>query len=145
LTFAAGVIVLSQQQKGELKMGSRTAWKIITDNSGAATWLYSHWGGESKFEDTQNALVAGMPRWSDTSYGTRVFISNIVRENWSEETGFGITSTLVDAECPFEESYFSAVIDFTTQQVSLGEMVWSFAEFIVATDVSESVIGQGVN
>jgi|TARA_B110000977_G_scaffold195439_1_gene273879 hypothetical protein len=126
-------------------MGSRTAWKIITDNSGAATWLYSHSGGESKFEDTQDALGAAMPRWSDAAYGTRIFISNIVRENWSDETGFGIMSTLVDAECPFEESYFSAVIDFTTQVITLGEMVWSFNEFMSATDVSESVIGQGVN
>ena len=127
------------------QMGSRTAWKIVTDNSGAATWLYSHWGGESKFEDTQNALVAAMPRWSDSSYGTRVFISNIVRENWSEETGFGITATLASAECPFEESYFSAVIDFTAQRVSLGSMEWSFEDFIVATDVTESVLGEGVN
>jgi hypothetical protein len=123
-------------------MGSRTAWKIIADNAGAAIWVYSHSGGESKFEDTQNALVAAMPRWSDTTYGARIFISNIVRENWSDETGFGLTA---DAECPFEESYFSAVIDFTTQVITLGEMVWSFAEFIVTTDVSESVFGQGVN
>lgn len=126
-------------------MGSRTAWKIVTDDSGAATWLYSHWGGESKFEDTQNALVAAMPRWDDRTYGTRLFISNIVRENWSEETGFGITATLASAECPFEEGYYSAVIDFTTQRVSLGSMEWSFEDFIVATDVTESVLGEGVN
>lgn len=120
-------------------MGSRTTWKIVTNDSGAVTWLYSHWGGESKFEDTQNALISAMPRWSDTSYGARIFVSNIVRENWSEETGFGITSTLSDAEVPFEESFFDAVIDFTTQRVTFGSREWSFEEFIVADDCSEAL------
>jgi hypothetical protein len=118
-------------------MGSRTTWKIVTNNSGAVTWLYSHWGGESKFSDTQNALVAAMPRWSDTTYGARIFVSNIVRENWSEETGFGLTATLADAECPFEEGYFNAVINFTEQRVTLGSMEWSFEDFIVAPDCSD--------
>jgi hypothetical protein len=117
-------------------MGSRTTWKIVTNNSGAVTWLYSHWGGESKFEDTRNALVAAMPRWGDTTYGARIFVSNIVRENWSEETGFGLTATLANAECPFEESYFNAVIDFTTQRVTFGSREWSFEDFIVAVDCS---------
>jgi hypothetical protein len=125
-------------------MGSRTAWKIVT-NDDAVTWLYSHWGGESKFEDTQNALIAAMPRWADRTYGARIFISNIVRENWTEETGFGITATLASAECPFEESYYSAVIDFTAQRVSLGSMEWSFEDFITATDVTEAVLGEGVH
>lgn len=117
-------------------MGSRTTWKIVTSDSGAVTWLYSHWGGESKFEDTQNALVAAMPRWTDNSYGTRIFISNIVRENWNDTLGFGLTATLANAESPFEESYFNAVIDFTKQRVTLGSREWSFEDFIVAEDCS---------
>jgi hypothetical protein len=120
-------------------MGSRTSWKVIT-NDNAAIWLYSHWGGESKFEDTRNALVAAMPRWSDTTYGARIFVSNIVRENWSEETGFGLTATLADAECPFEESYFDAVIDFRTQRVMFGNMAWDFADFITVADCSEILV-----
>jgi hypothetical protein len=123
-------------------MGSRTTWKIVTNDSGAVTWLYSHWGGESKFSDTQNALVAAMPRWSDTTYGARIFVSNIVRENWSEETGFGITSTLADAPTPFEESYFEATIDFTTQRVTFGNREWDFDDFIVAVDCSEELTNE---
>lgn len=117
-------------------MGSRTTWKVIT-NDDAAIWLYSHWGGESKFVDTQNALIAAMPRWDDKSYGGRIFVSNIVRENWSEELGFGLTATLIDAENPFEESYFNAVIDFTTQTVTLGSHTWSFSGFITMSDCSD--------
>jgi hypothetical protein len=77
-----------------------------------------------------------MPRWSDTTYGARIFVSNIVRENWSEETGFGLTATLADAVCPFEESYFNAIIDFTEKRVTLGSREWSFEEFISALDCS---------
>jgi hypothetical protein len=123
-------------------MGSRTTWKIVTNNSGAVTWLYSHWGGGSKFVDTQNALVAAMPRWEDTTYGARIFTSNIVRENWSEETGFGLTATLANAERPFEESYFEASIDFTEQRVTLGSREWSFEEFIIAVDCSEELTNE---
>ena len=123
-------------------MGSRTTWKIVTNDSGAVTWLYSHHGGDDKFADTQNALVAAMPRWSDTTFGARIFVSNIVRENWSEETGFGLTATLANAECPFEESYFNAVIDFTTERVTLGSMEWSFEDFIVASDCSEELTNE---
>ena len=120
-------------------MGSRTTWKIVTNDSGAVTWLYSHWGGESKFEDTQRALINAMPRWGDTTYGARSFISAIVRENWSDTTGFGITATLSDAVAPFEESYFNAVIDFTEQRVTFGSREWSFEEFIVAEDCGEAL------
>jgi hypothetical protein len=80
-----------------------------------------------------------MPRWGDTTYGARSFISAIVRENWSDTTGFGITATLSDAVVPFEESYFDAVIDFTEQRVTFGSREWSFEEFIVAEDCSEAL------
>jgi len=123
-------------------MGSRTTWKIVTNDSGAVTWLYSHWGGDSKFADTQNALIAAMPRWSDETYGARIFVSNIVRENWSGETGFGLTATLADAECPFEEGYFNAVIDFTEQRVALGSIEWSFEDFIAAQDCSDALLDE---
>jgi hypothetical protein len=120
-------------------MGSRTTWKIVTNDSGAVTWLYSHSGGESKFADTQNALVAAMPRWGDETYGARIFVSNIVRENWSDEYGYGITATLADAPTPFEESYFEATIDFTAQRVTFGSREWTFDEFIVAQDCSDAL------
>jgi hypothetical protein len=120
-------------------MGARTTWKIVTNDSGAVTWLYSHWGGESKFDKTQRALIHAMPRWGDETYGARSFISAIVGNDWSDTTGFGITATLSDAEVPFEESYFNAVIDFTTQRVTFGSREWSFDEFIVAQDCSDAL------
>jgi hypothetical protein len=73
-----------------------------------------------------------MPRWSDATYGARIFVSNIVRENWSEEPGFGLTATLADAVCPFEEEYDSVVVDFKTNTITYGKFEFSFEEFLAA-------------
>jgi hypothetical protein len=120
-------------------MGSRTAWRII-NNVDAVTWLYSHWGGESKFSDTQSALISAMPRWEDRSYGARIFISQIIGKNWDLETGFGISSTGFYQDSPFEESYFDTTIDFINQTVQMGSRQWSFSQFIHAEDCSDELV-----
>jgi hypothetical protein len=122
-------------------MGARTTWKVITNNSGAVTWLYSHWGGDSKFHDTQIAIYKASSRWDDPTYGARIVFSSIIGDHDSA-TGYGITSTLANADCPFEESYYTATIDFTTQTVTLGSKVWSFEEFIVAPDCAEELTNE---
>jgi hypothetical protein len=104
-------------------MGARTTWKIKTNDSGAITWLYSHWGGDSKFETTKNALDLAEARWGDPTYGARIFISNVVGNAWSSETGFGITSTLDTDSNPFEESYTPYTIDFVRKVVILGDVL----------------------
>jgi hypothetical protein len=133
------VIGLFQQRKGGLKMGSRTQWIIIQNDSDAAIHLYSHSGGEEKFGDTQNAIIAAMPRWNDPSYGARIFISNIVRENWDSETGFGIGAGS-SSEPMFEESYYPSIVNFATQQISLGEMSWSFDDFVSAVSIHDNLV-----
>lgn len=122
-------------------MGSRTEWIIKQDTSGNAIHLYSHWGGDSKFADTQQALAKAEPRWSDTSYGARIFISQIIGNNWDSETGFGI-ATGNDTDLMFEESYFHAVIDFPNERVTFGSHEWTFAEFLIAEDISETLMNE---
>lgn len=122
-------------------MGSRTEWIIKEDTSGNAVHLYSHYGGESKFEDTQRALAKAEPRWSDTSYGVRIFISQIIGGEWDSETGFGI-AVGNDTDNLFEESYFHAVIDFPNQVVIFGSRTWTFAEFVIAEDISEDLVNE---
>jgi hypothetical protein len=102
-------------------MGARTTWKIKTNDSGAITWLYSHWGGDSKFDTTKEALDLAMPRWEDRTYGARIFISSVIGNSWSSQTGFGITSTLDTDSNPFEESYTEYTIDFVNKLVIIGE------------------------
>jgi hypothetical protein len=122
-------------------MGSRTEWIIKEDNSGNAVHLYSHWGGDDKFADTQRALAKAMPRWSDTTYGVRIFISQIIGNNWDNETGFGI-AVGNDSDNLFEESYFHAVIDFPNQRVVFGSREWSFSEFISADNIQEDLVNE---
>lgn len=111
-------------------MGARTTWKIKTNDSGAITWLYSHWGGDSKFDTTKEALDLAMPRWEDRTYGARIFISSVIGNSWSSETGFGITSTLDTDSNPFEESYTEYTIDFVNKLVIIGESIeLGFDEF----------------
>ena len=116
-------------------MGARTTWAVKTEQGNAVTWLYSHWGGDSKLEDTAQALAKAEPRWSDSTYGARIFISQIIGDQWDSETGFGITSGTLDS-VPFEESYDLVVVDFTTQQITYGAFEFSFGEFIEASQFS---------
>lgn len=122
-------------------MGSRTEWIIKTDNSNTAIHLYSHHGGEDKFADTQAALLSAQSRWSDVSYGARIFISNIIRDDWSSTLGFGI-GVGNDTENLFEESYFHAVIDFPNQRVIFGSREWSFSEFVNAENIQNDLVSE---
>lgn len=111
-------------------MGARTTWAIKTErDSDAVIWLYSHWGGDSKLEDTKSALAMAEPRWEDTTYGARIFISQIVGESWNSETGYGITTGTLDA-IPFEEEYDLVVVDFPKKMITYGNQEFSFTEFV---------------
>lgn len=122
-------------------MGSRTEWIIKTNTSNTAIHLYSHNGGEDKFADTQSALLSAQSRWDDISYGARIFISNIIGDNWSSTLGFGI-GVGNDTENLFEESYFHAVVDFPNQIVIFGSKTWTFDEFVVADNIQEELVSE---
>lgn len=115
-------------------MGARTTWAIKTEEGDAVIWLYSHWGGESKFRDTQVALKEAEPRWYDSSYGARIFISQIVGTQWGSETGYGITTGSIHS-VPFEEQYDLVVIDFTQKLVTYGNQVFTFEGFLESSKV----------
>jgi hypothetical protein len=118
-------------------MGARTTWAIKTEVGDAVTWLYSHWGGDSKFSDTRSALAEAEPRWTDTSYGARIFISQIIGDSWNRETGYGIT-TGNQFENPFEEEYTPVLVDFTTRTVHYGDIPLSFSEFVHTAEIMAS-------
>lgn len=109
-------------------MGARTTWEIRTYKDSPSIYLYSHWGGETKWEDTIEAMKACEPRWGDPSYGARIFISTIVGNQWESETGFGITAG-PQGEVPFEESYISVVVDFGRQVVETPYSIHNFSDF----------------
>lgn len=117
-------------------MGARTSWMLTTDETAEnAIHLYSHYGAETKLEDTRDALRACLPRvkMGDASHSARIFISQIVGDFWGIETGFGILAGDVYA-WPFEEQAVYVKIDFALDWVSVGSTLWTgtIAEFIDA-------------
>ena len=94
-------------------MGARTNFTFHTE-SGDLT-LYSHWGGDTKKQDLARALEAASGRLSmgDTSYVLRIIISNIIRDEWQSETGYGI---FVGNEGG-EEQYTPVTVDLTNNTV----------------------------
>ena len=70
-------------------MGDRIVYTIKQDQDLSVN-LYSHWGGYDRFEALAQALSAAQPRWDDSSYATRIIVSQLIRDQWKEETGFGL-------------------------------------------------------
>ena len=70
-------------------MGDRIVYSIRQDEDLSLN-LYSHWGGYDRFVTLANALHAAKPRWDDSSYAARIIVSQIVGDQWAEETGFGL-------------------------------------------------------
>lgn len=120
-------------------MGARATWEIRQYDNTPSIYLYSHWGGSTKWIDTVNALRMAEPRWDDPAYGARIFISQIVGNQWDGETGFGIVAGNA-GEVPFEEEYFPLVIDFTTKTVKAGDLELTFDEFLVAEDHTDTLV-----
>lgn len=70
-------------------MGARINY-IFNDGTDHAVVLYSHWGETNWQLDIAAALRHAKPRWTDTSYGTRMVISYLISDSVMSETGFGI-------------------------------------------------------
>jgi hypothetical protein len=73
-------------------MGDRAVIGFKADTEDIPVFLYMHWGGSDRYRDAMRAIEAASPRWNDASYATRIGISQIVENYWSEELGFGISA-----------------------------------------------------
>ena len=70
-------------------MGDRANFVFVQD-TGETIVLYGHWAGYNMLENLADAVAAAQPRWSDSSYATRIAVSQMVGESWSSETGWGL-------------------------------------------------------
>ena len=79
-------------------MGDRANFGF-KDRKGDTVFLYGHWAGHRMLENLANAVEHARPRWTDETYATRIAISQLINEEWSSETGWGISiNTLADNE-----------------------------------------------
>lgn len=84
-------------------------------------YLYAHWGGYQMLDRLAQALqcVVNENRLGDPSYATRIAISNIIGNDWSKGTGYGITvNELADNE------HSVPVVDWEKGTVSLHDWGW---------------------
>ena len=70
-------------------MGARINY-IFKDGTEHSVALYSHWGETDWQESIAAAILHAKPRWSDSSYCTRMIISYLMQDQILDETGFGI-------------------------------------------------------
>jgi hypothetical protein len=72
-------------------MGARINY-VFKDDTDTSVVLYSHWGQTDWEHDIAGALEHAKPRWTDSSYATRMMISYLIQDSVLDETGFGIYS-----------------------------------------------------
>ena len=95
-------------------MGARINY-VFKDGSGSSVVLYSHWGQTGWEHDIAGALQHAKPRWSDSSYATRMMISYLIQDSVLNETGFGIYAVQGDN---FDLGEQTVIIDFLDKTVT---------------------------
>ena len=70
-------------------MGDRANFGF-RDSKENIVFLYGHWAGHRMLEQLADAVAAAEPRWQHESYATRISISNLIKDEWASETGWGI-------------------------------------------------------
>ena len=73
-------------------MGDRAVFGFKENKDATPVWLYSHWGGSSQRQDLAQAIIQAKPRWTDSSYATRIAMSTLIGDLWSQELNFGISA-----------------------------------------------------
>ena len=96
-------------------MGARINFVFKDSEKGPVVVLYSHWGQDGWEIDIAGALQHSRPRWSDSSYATRMMISYLMQDSILEETGFGIYAIDGDG---LDLGETTVLIDFTTNTVT---------------------------
>jgi hypothetical protein len=108
-------------------MGDRIVYTIKQDQDLSVN-LYSHWGGYDRFLSLANAIAAAKPRWNDTSYATRIIVSQLIGDQWDEETGFGLWAS--NSHGAYGGDHPDIIIDLINKTVEDETGSHSFDSFI---------------
>lgn len=72
---------------------------VVEQFAGTRVYLYGHWMGESAIS-VVGSVLSRQRRWDDESYLARMIFSAMVKNDIGGETGYGISTYLVDNEYP---------------------------------------------
>lgn len=108
-------------------MGDRIVYSIKQDKDLSVN-LYSHWGGYDRFTSLANALRAAEPRWNDSSYCTRIIVSQLIGDQWNQELGFGLWAS--NEHGMYGGDHPDIVIDLVNKTVEDETGTHTFEQFI---------------
>lgn len=96
-------------------MGDRANFGFVQPN-GNTIVLYGHWAGHQMLGRLADAVIAARPRWNDPAYATRIAVSQLINNDWNDETGWGLhVNEIADNE------HKIAIVDWDQQLFSLHE------------------------
>ena len=98
-------------------MGDRATF-VFEQEDGNAIYLYGHWAGEGMMANLATAIDKASVRWSDESYATRICISQMIGNEWNQETGWGLSTYFCDSE------HSVPVVNWKDQTVRLMPHSW---------------------
>jgi len=96
-------------------VGDRANFGFVQPN-GNTIVLYGHWAGYQMLGRLADAVIAARPRWNDPAYATRIAVSQIVKDEWNSETGWGLHVNEIG-----DNEHKIAIVDFGQQTFSLHE------------------------
>ena len=96
-------------------MGDRANFGFVQPN-GNTIVLYGHWAGHQMLANLAEAVFKARARWGDSSYATRIAISQMVADDWNSETGWGLHVNEIG-----DNEHKIAIVDFNQQTFSLHE------------------------
>ena len=112
-------------------MGDRANFGF-RQNNGDTLYLYGHWAGHEMLANLASAVSAAESRWQDSSYATRIAISNLIGDEWAQTTGWGLSINRIE-----DNEHKVPVINwdaktFTLYEEDLTTVVYSstLAEFV---------------
>jgi hypothetical protein len=108
-------------------MGDRIVYTIKQDKDLSVN-LYSHWGGYDRFVTLAKAIKTAEPRWNDTSYATRIIVSQLIGDQWDQELGFGLWAS--NSEGAYGGDHPDITIDLVSKTVEDETGTHSFEQFI---------------
>lgn len=105
-------------------MGDRA--NVVIKADGGQVVLYTHWDGGS-LPATVHKAMTRRQRWDDGSYLARIVFSEMIKGDIASETGFGISTIILDGDDQIIE------IDANAQTISVGEKPpMSFEAFVAS-------------
>lgn len=104
-------------------MGDRANIKFVEEDGGTL-FFYSHWGGPKMVWQWLHRALSRRQRWDDSQYLAAIIMREAAKGDLESTTGLGLSTQIHDNSHPI------LIADVNTQQVRLGDKVWTFDEFI---------------